>query len=62
MRLDVGGQLAVELVHLELVLEVRDRPQPLDDRLGTVLAREIDDEGIERLDLHVAEMRASLAR
>src|SRR4028118_584345 len=30
-RVDVGRLLAVELVHLELVLEVRDRAQPLDD-------------------------------
>src|SRR5881396_516517 len=30
-RLDLGRELAVQLVHLELVLEVRDRSQALDD-------------------------------
>src|SRR6218665_2594656 len=53
--LDVGGHLAIELVHLELVLEVGDRAQALDDRLGTVLAGELDEQVVERLDLHVAQ-------
>src|SRR5688572_13523386 len=41
---DVRGQLAVELVHLQLVLEVRDRAQSLDDGLRPALARELDHE------------------
>src|SRR5688500_18643210 len=41
-RLDVRRQLAVELVHLELVLEVGDRAQALDDRLGPALTGELD--------------------
>src|SRR5215208_7298153 len=46
--LDVGCLKAVELVHLELVFEVRDRPQALDDRARVVLLRELDDEVRDR--------------
>src|SRR6478672_12613367 len=42
--LDLGGQVAVQLVHLELPLEIGDHAQALDDRLGLPAAREIDDE------------------
>src|SRR3954462_9460131 len=45
--LHVGGQRAVELVHLQLVLEIRDRSQSLDDGLGALIAREVDDELVE---------------
>src|SRR4051812_39599419 len=40
--LDPRVELAVELGHLELVLEVGDRPQALDDRLRAVVAGELD--------------------
>src|SRR5918997_5029619 len=56
-RVDLGVLHPVELVHLELVLEVRDRPQALDDALGADLAREVDDEDVERLGADVAEVR-----
>src|SRR5919108_3423978 len=56
-RFDVGGELAVELIHLQLVLEVRDRAQSLDDRLGPAIPRELDHEVGERLHAYVAEMR-----
>src|SRR3990170_8809918 len=54
-RLYVGGQLAVELVHLELVLEIGDRAQAFDDRLGAAFAGELDHEVGERLHADVAE-------
>src|SRR3954447_19851236 len=54
---DVGGQRTVELVHLQLVLEVADRAQALDDRLGPLLAREVDHELVERDGADVAQMR-----
>ena len=57
--LDVRRLPAVELVHLELVLEVGDRAQALDDRLRPALAREVDDEDAERLDRDVAEVARS---
>src|SRR5262245_10799060 len=41
-RLDVRRQLTVELIHLQLVLEVGDRAQSFDDRLGPALACELD--------------------
>src|SRR4051812_38237921 len=43
-RLDLGRERAVQLVHLELVLEVGEHPQALDDRLRLPAAREVDDE------------------
>src|SRR5918999_4103864 len=55
--LDVRGHLSIELVHLELVLEVRDRPQPLDDGSGAVLTGEIDEEGIKGFYLHIPMFR-----
>src|SRR3954452_1579228 len=57
---DVRGQLAVELVHLELVLEVRDRAQSFDDRHGALLARIVDDQLVERLGADVAEVAGRL--
>src|ERR1039457_2308430 len=45
----------VQLVHLQLVLEVRDRTQPLHDRLGSRLPRELDDEVAERLRAHTLQ-------
>src|SRR5919112_5526894 len=53
--LDVGGHLAVELVHLEFILEVRDGAQPFDDGVGAVLSREIDDQPIKGFYLHIRE-------
>ena len=55
-----GRHLTVQLVHLELVLEVRDRAQALHDRLGAVLARELDDQGIKGFYLHIGEFRDRL--
>src|ERR1700753_986770 len=55
-RLDPRVELAVQLRHLELVLEVGDRPHPLDDRVGTVFARELHQQGGEDLYLDVAEL------
>src|SRR5919205_2573211 len=52
-RLDLRRELAVELVHLELPLEVRDDAQALDDHLRVPLAREVDDELGEAVDLDV---------
>src|SRR5215218_3797179 len=54
--LDVGSELAVELVHLELVLEVGDRAQSLDDRTGAVVAGEVDEQVVEGLHFDVAEV------
>ena len=48
--LDLGRELAVQVVHLELPLEVRDHAQPLHHRLRVVLAREVDDELGEHVD------------
>src|SRR5215217_8146224 len=55
--LDVGRHLPVQLVHLELVLEIRDRPQSLDDRLRAVLPGEVDEERIKGFYLHIAVFR-----
>src|SRR3954468_22158350 len=52
-RLDVGRQVPVELVHLELPLEVGGDAQPLDDRLRLPATGEVDDELLEDVDLHV---------
>src|SRR4051812_1867756 len=49
--------MAVQLVHLELPLEVRDDAQPLHDRLRVPLLRELDDELAEDVDLDVVEVR-----
>ena len=57
--LDPGVELAVELGHLELVLEVGDRPQALDDRLGAVVAGELDQQVGE--DLHLDVGRSAVA-
>src|SRR4249919_3500286 len=43
-RLDLGSEVAVELVHLGLPLEVRDHAEALDDRLRLPAARELDHE------------------
>src|SRR6185369_16581618 len=54
--LDVGGQLPVELVHLQFVLEIRDRAQSLHDCAGPSLPRELDHQVRERLHADVAEI------
>src|SRR5919109_2185058 len=60
-RLDLRRKRAVQLVHLELPLEVRDHAQPLDDRLRVPLAREINDELGEDVDLDVLQLGESIA-
>src|SRR2546423_14103128 len=60
-RLDVRREVAVELVHLELPLEVRDDAEALDDRLRVPPAREVDDELAEDVDLDVAEAGEGVA-
>src|SRR3954449_985912 len=45
--LEIRSLQAVELVHLLLVLEVRDRAQALDDRDRPLAARELDDQDVE---------------
>src|SRR6516225_3621757 len=59
-RLDLRRQRPVQLVHLELVLEVRDHPQPLHDRLGIPAPGEIDDELAEDVDLDVVQVERLL--
>ena len=48
-------------MHLELVLEVRDRAQALDDDLRSLLAREVDDERRERLRPDAPQVRGGRA-
>src|SRR4029079_12519828 len=50
--LDFRRELAVELVHLELVLEVRDRTQALEDHPRAALAGELDEQDWGEVDLH----------
>src|SRR5215203_3431325 len=59
-RVDVGSLQAVELVHLELVLEVGDRAQALDDDLRPLLAREVDHERRERRRTHARQVGGRL--
>src|SRR5918992_741832 len=54
-RLDLGGEMAVQLVHLELPLEIRDDTQALHDRLGLPAPGELDHELGEDVDLDVVE-------
>src|SRR5262249_9331620 len=61
-RLDLRRERSVELVHLELPLEVRDDAKPLDDRLRLPLAREVDDELAEDVDLDVLDVRDGLVQ
>src|SRR5439155_13814269 len=56
-RLDVRREVAVELVHLELPLEVRHDAQALHDRLRLPPVREVDDELAEDVDLDVGQVR-----
>src|SRR5919106_341765 len=56
-RLDLGSEVAVEVVHLELPLEIRDRAQALDHRRRAPAARELDDELREDVDLDVVLAR-----
>src|SRR5919109_2791649 len=51
--LDLGGEVPVQVVHLELPLEVGDGAQPFDHGLRAPPARELDDELREDLDLDV---------
>src|SRR5581483_10845443 len=59
--LDVGREVAVQLVHLELPLEVGDHAQPLHDRLRLPFARELDDELAEHVHLDVLELSDRVA-
>src|SRR5215213_3994312 len=54
-RLDLRREVAVELVHLELPLEIRDDAQALDDHLRFPAAREVDDELLEDVHLDVPD-------
>ena len=54
--------MAVQLVHLELPLEVRDDPQALHDRLRLPPPREVDDELAEDVDLDVVEVGKRIAQ
>src|SRR6476661_4979216 len=54
--LDVWREIAVELIHLQLVFEVGDRTQALHDRHRPSLAGEIDHEGGARLHRDVVQM------
>ena len=51
--LDVRVQVPVHEGHLHLVLEVRDRTQTAHDDVGPALARVVDQQAVERLDLDV---------
>src|SRR6185437_17492 len=53
--LDIGREVPVQLVHLELPLEVGDHAQPLHDRLGLPPVCELDDELAEDVDLDVVD-------
>src|SRR5439155_18434209 len=57
----LGRELAVEMVHLELPLEVGDRAEALDHRARAPAAGELDDELREHLDLDVLEVGEGLA-
>src|SRR5215216_3040286 len=59
-RLDVTGQMTVELVHLQLVLEVRDRAQSLDDRAGPHPARVLGYQDVEGVDADVGQVARRL--
>ena len=52
----------VHLRHLQLVVEVGDGAQALDDRVGAVLLGEIDEQALEELDAHVAQVRGDFLR
>src|SRR6476469_3875521 len=58
--LDLGGQGAVQLVHLKLPFEVRDDPEALDDHLRVPLVGEVDDELREDVDLDVGKISEHL--
>src|SRR3954469_8870083 len=59
-RVDVWRLHAVELAHLQLVLEIGDGAQALDDRSGPDRAREVHHEDAERLGADVAEVPGRL--
>src|ERR671919_1422332 len=59
-RLDLGGEIPVQMVHLELPLEVGDRPQALHHRARAEAAGELDDELGEDLHLDVLGARERL--
>ena len=58
-RLD-ARELTVHLGHLQLVLEVRHRPQALDDRRGPDVAGHVHDQGRHRDDAHVRQVGEGL--
>src|SRR4051812_39904934 len=59
--LDLGRERPVQLVHLELVLEVRDHAKALHDHLRVPASREVDDELLEHVDLDVRDVGEGLA-
>src|SRR4051794_60691 len=61
-RLDLRREVAVELVHLELPLEIGYDAQALHDHLRVPAAREVDDELLEDVDLDVADRRQLVAQ
>src|SRR5690606_35588303 len=52
---DLGVQLPVEVGHLQLVLEVGDRPQAFDDHFGTDLLGVVGQEAVEGVDLDAGD-------
>src|SRR3954453_1875124 len=60
-RLDVGREVPVELVHLELPLEVGGDAEALHDRLRLPPAGELDDQLCEHVDLDVRQVPERLA-
>ena len=61
-KVSIPERLLVHLRHLQLVVEVGDRPQALHDRLRAVVRGEVDDEALERLDAHVVEVADGLGQ
>src|SRR5471030_1694607 len=56
-RLYLGVLPAVELIHLQLVLEIRDCAQPLHDCLRPNMSRELHDKRAERLGSNPLQIR-----
>ena len=59
-NVSMPGEPLVHLRHLQLVVEVGDGPQALHDRVGAVLAGEVDEQPLEELDADVVEVRGRL--
>src|SRR5262245_136671 len=59
---DLGGEIPVQVVHLELPLEVRDGPEALDHGAGAEAAGELDHQVGEHLHLDVRDVGERLAQ